>query len=190
MPKTRYVSPDQIAMFPDDHPPRRLFVGLMPDAEVQNAIARQRRGWQLPDGAVPTRLLQLHLTLHFLEQVEHSRALDLQQALAEVRMEEIALTLRTPELWTAPKAAVVRADENEALNDLRERIARPLRRLGLPTRAQWTPHVTLARDAQGAVPPADSVPVPVPWVAKDFALIWSHLLPTLHYEVLARYPAV
>lgn len=188
MPKTRYVSPDQIAMFPDDHPPRRLFIGLMPDVEVQTAIARQRRGWQFADAVVPVRLQRLHLTLHFLEQVEHSRALDLQQALAEVRMEAVALTLRTPELWAPSQVAVVRPDASEALDDLRERLARPLRRLGLPTAAEWTPHLTLAHEANGAVPPADAAPVP--WVASDFALVWSHRQPTAQYELLARYPAV
>ena len=111
----------------------------------------------------------------------------------------IAPTLKPVRIWSSPpplsvapvpspESCVVRPDASEALDDLRERLAQPLRRLGLPTAAEWTPHLTLAHEANGAVPPADVAPVP--WVASDFALVWSHRQPTAHYELLARYPAV
>jgi 2'-5' RNA ligase len=85
--------------------------------------------------------------------------------------------------------AVLLADENVALNDLRSRLMVPLLRMGLRVDGHWTPHVTLARHALGAVPPACSPPVH--WTARHFSLVRSTLSPTppfVQHDVLRRYP--
>lgn len=165
-------------------PTQRLFVGLLPPPVVQTAIEKQRLAWRFPPSALPTRRQRLHLTLHFLGEVEPACTAELRQALEEVRMEAIELSLCRPELWGV---AVVRPAESEALRALHARIALPLQRLGLPAGGRWTPHVTIARNTRGAVPPDTAEPVP--WLLRDFVLVWSRFLPWGRYEVLARYPA-
>lgn len=195
MPRRRHVSPDQGELFPALPPPptcesfpgastQRLFLGLLPDEATQGAIGRQRQTWTMPSAALFTKADRLHLTLHFLGEVERSRALALQDALAEVRMEATHLSLRTPALWSV---AVVRPDENERLRDLHDRLLQPLRRVGLQAGTKWTPHVTIARNAKHAVPPAEMPSVD--WPVHDFALVWSRFVPTARYEVLRRYGA-
>lgn len=194
MPRTRYVSPNQGELFPTLHLPsrelfsgaqtQRLFLGLLPDEATQGAIERQRQAWFMPSAALFTKADRLHLTMHFFAEVERSRALELQEALAEVRMEKTHLNLRTPALWGV---AVVRPDENERLRDLHDRLLQPLRRVGLQAGTKWTPHVTIARNAKHAVPPAEMPSVD--WPVNDFALVWSRFVPTARYEALRRYGA-
>jgi 2'-5' RNA ligase len=126
------------------------------------------------------------MTLHFLGLVHAARVDELQHALAEIPMAPLSLVLRTPALW---EVAVLLADENAALRDLRLRLMVPLLRMGLRVDGRWTPHVTLARKARGAVPPACSPPVH--WNACHFALVLSTLSSTPPYarhDVLRRYP--
>lgn len=49
--------------------PRRLFIGLLPDRQVQAAIQRHCREWEWPKGTEPTRFGRYHLTLHALGHV-------------------------------------------------------------------------------------------------------------------------
>jgi 2'-5' RNA ligase len=152
---------------------------------VQAAIEGHRQRWQWPPDARLTPPSQLHLTLHFLGDVPADRLPQLQQALADVPLREMQLTLRTPELWMV---AVLRPDENEALRDLRRRLAFTLAHLDLHTEADWTPHVTLARKVDGALPP--DAGSPVAWTVRDFALVCSTPqadAATPCYQVLARY---
>ncbi|CAN5592999.1 hypothetical protein BH10PSE18_BH10PSE18_21760 [soil metagenome] len=184
--KVRYVSPDQLTLF-ERTAAKRLFIVLLPGADVQSGFHAQQSAWQqMPDNVVFTRAERLHMTMHFLGDVDGDAVPSLQSALADVEMDDIALDLRKPELWGV---AVVRPDDNERLGALRDRLCKPLRRMGLPVSKKWTPHVTLARNTEGAVPPTE-VPT-VHWPLRDFALIWSRFEPSGrgHYEVLARYPA-
>ena len=50
------------------HPPRRLFIGLLPDKNVQSQIQRHCREWGWPEGMRPTRFGRYHLTLLYLPQ--------------------------------------------------------------------------------------------------------------------------
>jgi 2'-5' RNA ligase len=183
--KARYVSPDQLSLI-ESTPPRRLFIGLLPEADVQSALHAQQSAWPMPSGAMLTRAERLHMTLHFLGDVDGDAVPYLQLALNDIEMDDMALDLRKPEVWGV---AVVRPDDNERLGVLRDRLCKPLRRMGLPVSRKWTPHVTLARNTEGAVPPPE-VPT-VHWAPRDFALIWSRFEPSGrgYYEVLGRYPA-
>ena len=166
---------------------RRLFIGLVPDAAVQAAIDVQRKAWRWPPGCRLTRPERMHLTLHFLGEVDAPRQSALQHALAELPMRELTLVLGTPQTWRNHVAVLV-ADEHEALRALHAGLALQIARAGLaPARARWTPHVTIARDASGALPPAD--PQPIRWQVSEFVLIWSRMAPLWRHEPLARYPA-
>jgi RNA 2',3'-cyclic 3'-phosphodiesterase len=172
----------QLSLLNDDAPALRLFIGLLPDRQVQKAIDGQRRRWRWQAGTRFPPARRLHLTMHFLGHVHPDRVTTLNQALADVPMHEMQLVLREPQRW---QVAVLRADEHAELRALHGRLALQLGRLGLPMRCAWTPHVTLAREIGGAVPPASAQPVN--WTVRQFALIWSKLSPGPEYEILARY---
>lgn len=164
----------------------RLFIGLRPEGEARTSLQAHQRLWRWPAGVRLLEAEHLHLTLHFLGLVHSARVDALQHALAEIPMTPIPLLFRTPAAWSV---AVLLAEENAALRDLRQRLMVPLLRLGLPVDGHWTPHVTLARHAKGAVPP--SCPPLVHWTAGHFSLVLSTLSPRppyVRHEVLRRYP--
>lgn len=168
-------------------PTRRLFIGLIPDAAVQAAIDAQRSAWQWPSGCRLTRPQRMHLTLHFLGEVDSLRQTALQHALADVPFTELSLVLGSPQVWRNHVAVLV-AQEHEGLRALHADLALRLVRAGLaPARARWTPHLTVAREAAGAIPPAD--PRPIRWRVAAFALVWSRMAPEWRHELLARYAA-
>jgi 2'-5' RNA ligase len=169
-------------------PARRLFIALYPDTAVQAAIDAQRALWQWPPRARLTRPPRIHLTLHFLGQVDGAREAALREALADVPMRRLDLVLATPQVWRN-RIAVLLADEDQGLRVLLERLARQVRHAGraAPDTAGWIPHLTIAREATGARPPRDAQPIR--WQVSEFVLVWSRMAPVWRHEVLARYPA-
>ena len=167
-------------------PTRRLFIGLMPGADVRDALVDHQQRWYWGGGA-PTRPERLHLTVHFLGEIDATREQALRSALAGEEAVPFDLVLRTPECWSGG-VAVLRPDAHSALHDLRARLAGRLLQAGIVShRTDFTPHVTLARGASNAAPP-EAAP-PVHWTVSDFALVWSRPGPPARYEVLDRYGA-
>ncbi len=170
-------------------PTRRLFIGLFPDPGVQAAIAAHRASWSWPPGARLTNVARIHMTLHFLGEVEAGREALLSRLLCEVPVHRMSLRLGTPQTWRQ-QIAVLRTQPHAGLDALHEAIARQVARAGFSIaneRERWLPHLTIARRTRGAVPPAD--PAPIVWRVDHFALVCSHLRPLPHYEAIARYPA-
>jgi len=167
-------------------PTRRLFIGLMPDADVRDALTAHQERWYWGAG-VPTRADRLHLTVHFLGEIDATREWALRSALAGEEVAPFDLVLRTSECWSGG-VAVLRPDDHPALNELHARLAGRLLQAGIASyRTDFTPHVTLARGATNAAPP--EAPPPVRWTVGDFALVWSRPGPPARYEVLDRYGA-
>ncbi len=176
------------------HPPAdppaalRLFVGLLPDAPLRQAVLDWRARWQWPRGAALSSPAHLHLTLAFLGETEAARLPALRTALAAVPVSPLLLRLGFAEAW--PRGlAVLRPQASAALDALHAHVEGALRVAGLAaTGAGWKPHLTLARHAAGAQPPADRLELD--WVVSDFALVWSRLppqVPVARYEVLGRF---
>ena len=166
-------------------PTRRLFIGLLPDDAVRDAIVDHQQRWYWGAGSLPTLPARLHLTLHFLGEIDAAREHALRHALAAEDVAPFELVLRTPECWSGG-IAVLRPDEHAALHDLHARLATRLLQAGIaPVRSGWAPHVTLARRATRAAPP-EAMP-PLTWTISDFALVWSRPGPPARYEVLDRY---
>jgi 2'-5' RNA ligase len=164
----------------------RLFIGLWPDLETRAALVRHQAAWRWPAGARPTRPERLHLTLHFLGELPRDRIAALVQALA-LPFEPFELTLDQPELWSGVNAVVRPAAVPPALTALHGRLQRVLDALALPSRrAQFQPHVTLARAARGAELPV--VIERVRWTVEAYALVESDLRPPALYRRLAEYP--
>lgn len=129
---------------------------------------------------------RLHLTLHFLGAVPRERVPALRAALA-LPFAPFALTLSRPALWAGGIAVLEPALIPPALADLRAALGAALLHVGLAAEARpWRPHLTLARRAAGATPPARCA-APC-WRVSSFALVESRL--PAGYTVLQRYPAL
>lgn len=160
----------------------RLFIGLMAEGPARAAVDAHRRLWRWPQEASLPPPGRLHLTLHFLGEVEPAVERALLKALLAVPVAPLNLTLDTVEVWRNG-VAVLQPRENAMLRMLHGRIGEVL---GLEPDARWKPHVTLARKASKALPP-QSFP-PIEWHVPGFELVWSRLGQGARYEPLGRYP--
>ena len=168
--------------------PRRLFIGLMPDRQVQAAIQRHCSQWEWPADARPMRFGRYHVTLQFLGEVGVAPEQRLRKALREVTVEPLELDLRTPEVWHNGVAVLQPAD-HDGLKALHGRIKLAVSAAGLPpVEKDFRPHVTLARNAAQAKPP-EAVP-PIRWRVDEVVLVWSVLYPQAkpaRYDILERF---
>jgi 2'-5' RNA ligase len=166
----------------------RLFLALWPPPGVRARLAAWRDAWRFAPGAAPTPDDRLHLTLHFIGAVPRARLADVADAL-DVRATPFALTFGRCEVWPGG-IAVLQPDAVPALlcalhADLRARLLG----LGLPVEDRpFKAHVTCARRAGGAVPPAPGSGA-LRWPVHGHALVESRLGQGSGYVVLRRYPA-
>ena len=170
--------------------PKRMFVGLMPDRATQFAIQRHCRQWHWPEGCVPTRFGRYHLTLHFLgDIVGPGTEQRLRRALRDVAMRPLLLQLEGAQVWRN-HVAVLRPREDSDLHALHHAVGTAMTAAGFAPSARFTPHVTLARHAQGACPPGSLAPIE--WRAREFVLVWSRLYPEVkpaRYEIVESFAA-
>jgi len=162
----------------------RLFTAIWPSPEVHEALLRVQRACNWPATARTTRAERLHLTLHFIGNVDASRLEALGVSLA-VPFEPFEMTFDRFEVWRGGIAALIATRPPAELLALHARLAATLRDEGLPVEERpYRPHVTLARQARGALgPPAMA---PVGWHATEgYALVRT--MPGGAYESLARF---
>jgi RNA 2',3'-cyclic 3'-phosphodiesterase len=168
--------------------PRRLFIALMPDKKVQGAIARHCREWTWPEGARATPFGHYHLTLHFLGDVGLAPEQRLRKALRKVTVEPLEIELCIAQV-AFKSIAVLAPAPHDGLRSLHQRIAAVMPAAGLmPSPQEFKPHLTLARKAAGATPPAKVKPIA--WRVSEFALVWSVLWPQAkpsRYEVVEQF---
>jgi 2'-5' RNA ligase len=138
---------------PEPEPPWRLFLALWPTHEVRAALAGHALQWHWPQAARRTAVERLHLTLHFLGDVAAAQVPQLQQAL-RLPWEGCALTLDAAEVWRGGIAVLEARVVPPALASLHQRLGDALRAQGIAVEERrLRPHLTLARRAQGALPP-------------------------------------
>jgi RNA 2',3'-cyclic 3'-phosphodiesterase len=162
----------------------RLFLALWPDEGVRDAITEWQARWRWPGGAKLVGREQLHLTLHFIGNVPAARLPDLAAAL-RVPFEPLDLHFGAGEVWPGGIAVLRPGTTPEPLLALHARLAQALTRAQLPVEARaFRAHVTLARKAAGAAPPADAA---LHWrVDAGYVLVQS-LANGGGYEVLERF---
>jgi len=149
---------------------RRLFIGLMAGA-AQEAISQYQLHYDWPATVRPTAPPQLHLTLLFLGNVELDVERRLSAALASVPMAPLSLRLTRADPFPGG-ISVLKPGENRSLELLQGDIAALVQPLGLSIDPKpWVPHATLARKAQGCVPP-QAAPA-IEWDVSQFSLVWS-----------------
>ncbi|MBI5277062.1 MAG: RNA 2',3'-cyclic phosphodiesterase [Burkholderiales bacterium] len=149
----------------------RLFLALWPTAPVCEQIVSHARQWRWPAAARLTPAQQLHVTLHFIGSLPAVRVDELRTALA-VPFEPFTVTLDQCELWKGGLAVLCARSIPGPLLNLHGQLAARLRGLALPVEDRpFKVHVTLARDARGAVAPPASA---IEWHAGDgYALVQS-----------------
>lgn len=163
----------------------RLFIALWPDGAVRHDLAAWRDGWRWPRPATPVRTERLHMTLHFIGDVEGERMPELADSL-QLPFEGFPLKFERADLWPHGVAVLEPEAVPAPLAELHAELANVLERLALPVDTRpFRPHVTLARRAAGASPPS-SGPAIV-WKIDRYALMASTLGPGGGYTTVREY---
>lgn len=153
--------------------PRRLFFALWPDAALRAALAT-RLAALLPPGAGRAQSpRQWHVTLEFLGSVPPGRLAAACDAAEGVRCGPFELAFDAVEHWRRPQVLCLVARVPPApLAMLVARLRHGLAEQGfVPEDRAYRAHLTVARKVSRpvAVPPFE----PIPWPARDFALVES-----------------
>lgn len=165
----------------------RLFLALCPPPAVRAALAAHVQAWRWPAQARRYAPDDWHLTLHFLGAVPRARIEDLHAGLA-VPVAPFTLRLGLPLCW--PQGlAVLLPDASPPLLRLHEQLGQAVRTLGLRTDARpYRPHVTLARHAATAEPPAQAAGFD--WPVRGYALMESTGDAARRYRLVQAYGEV
>lgn len=166
----------------------RLFLALWPTPALQRALDAHDRLWAWPAQAARVPQAQWHVTLHFLGGVPRARIPDLLATLATLPPCPAAeLRLDRPTLWPGGSAVLLAGDVPPTLHDFHRALGQAVSAAGLPVeRRAWKPHVTFARRAVGARPPADSPPLIWP-AGPDSGWVLVESVPGGGYQVLRRF---
>ena len=128
---------------------------------------------------------RLHLTLHFIGPVERERVAAVADAL-DVPSTSFDIAFGSAERWHRGLAVLRPLAVPPQLPALHAALAERLRACALPVETRpFRAHVTLARDAPGAVPPAAGPPLH--WRVRGHALVESRPGHEGCYVVLRHY---
>lgn len=126
-----------------------------------------------------------HMTLHFLGDVSNSRLPELVQGL-KVPFRPFELSFSRPRLWPHGIAVLEPDAVPVDLLQLHAALSAALQLLALSTEARaYHPHITVARRAEGASPPANMPPVR--WRVSAYALMESRQTRAGGYCVVGHY---
>jgi 2'-5' RNA ligase len=163
----------------------RLFLALWPTAGMVETLQAHALAWSWTAQARATRPERLHVTLHFLGAVADAR-LPALRATLPVPWSGCTLVLDRAQVWAGGMAVVEAGTVPPELAALHGALAARLAVLGLPVEARrWRPHVTLARKAFGARPPASFAPLR--WEAGGSYALVRTLPGGRGYETLASF---
>lgn len=163
----------------------RLFLALWPDQAVRAQLTQWRDGWRWPSQATPVHTARVHMTLHFIGDVDEQRV-DALASQLEVPSAPFTLNFGTPVLWPHGIAVLEPLSTPPALLDLHAALRERLLALALPVDTRsFRPHVTLARRAGGAAPPHAGPTIA--WHAGSYVLMRSRLGAGGAYEVVRQY---
>lgn len=153
----------------------RLFLALWPEPAIRGDFIAWRDRWQWPRTATPVHDDKLHLTLHFIGNVERTRLSSLRGELRDtlrVPMAPVELDFGVPELWHHSLAVLVPLAAPPALLALQAALGERLAAAGLVLEDRpYRPHVTMARRANGVALPVGGPPIH--WRATGYALMES-----------------
>jgi 2'-5' RNA ligase len=164
----------------------RLFLALWPDPAEREVLRAWRDAWTWPRGATPVATPKLHLTLHFLGDQPTDRVAELGAGLA-VPVSPFRVELGQSGVWPGGIAVLEPHAQPPALLRLHADLSDALRTLGLTPEARpYRPHVTMARRAARAQPPAPDSHT-LAWDITGYALVESRPDNGGGYTVLRKY---
>lgn len=158
-------------------PTQRVFFALWPDAAArQQIIDGFRQSVFASQPGRPVTAENLHLTLHYMGQLELPVIAELRQAAAQIEPIEFSLTL--DRFGSFPAAGVLWlgcSQIPEALTHLHQTLASQLLAVGIePEQRPFQPHVTLMRHyKQALTAEQSSLAQPLDWAVRQFALLES-----------------
>ena len=162
----------------------RLFFALWPGEPTRDELQACQQSWRWPRAARLTLREHLHVTLQFMGQIPRSQVPALLEA-ANVPVRPFDLLLDTAGIWRSGVAWLRPSSPPAELLALHGRLGDVLQQLGCEAdRRAFEPHLTLARRATGAEPPAHPG---VRWRVDGYVLVESRLLATPEYTVLRSY---
>ncbi len=176
----------------------RCFIAITPpEAALDQLEALAAR---IPSGRISPRE-NMHLTLVFLDEIDHDQAEELHLALSEIHHPALDIDIKGLDLFSSPTPDLLFAaiDPSPALVHLHEKVATAARASGITLkRRRFRPHVTLARFRRAPVGPeagrlvdfiaVNSLETALSFRANGFALIQSELgKGPPRYSELARY---
>lgn len=163
----------------------RVFLALRPGPAVRAALGEYVLEWQWPVHVQRYAPADWHVTLHFIGPVPRWRLPVLQAALAEP-VTPFELRFGEPALWPHGLAVLLPITVPSPLQCLHAQLGQQVRQLGLRCDERaYRPHLTLARRAAHAVPPAH---LPAwGWPVRGYALMESTGDTSQRYRVLQHY---
>lgn len=166
-------------------PTARLFLALLPDEVARAALAVHADAWHWPSDAARYAPADWHVTLHFLGPVPRQRIDELRAALT-VPVAPFELRFGEARLWPHGLAVLLPMAIPAGMLQLHSQLGRALRHLGLRIDERpYRPHVTLARHAAQAGPPAQWPAFG--WPVQGYALVESTGQAEQRYRVLQHY---
>ncbi|MDJ0834273.1 MAG: RNA 2',3'-cyclic phosphodiesterase [Gammaproteobacteria bacterium] len=155
-------------------PFERLFFALWPDASLREQITGLRKA--LP-GLDQGRLLvagNLHLTLHFLGNIELERIDCFLQQAGKVKARSFSLELDTPGYFKRPQVAWLGCQRiPTGLVELHRQLGEHIENCGFKVEHRaYSPHMTLARKIRKR-PELPTTVQALPWQVNEFVLIKS-----------------
>ena len=170
-------------------PRQRIFFALWPDDTVRRQIVDQFR--HTPQSKTSARLMRkhnLHITLHFIGNVDAEQRDCMHQAAQQVRGEPFQLCLdRYGHFYRAKVFWLGSEQVPQALHDLHTALGEALQPCGYQIeRRPFAPHVTLLRKL--ARPGEMVKPDPIRWSVNEFVMVES--VPVeggVDYRVIERY---
>jgi 2'-5' RNA ligase len=164
----------------------RLFLALWPGPAEREVLRAWRDAWTWPRGAAPVATPKLHMTLHFLGNQPTERVAEITAGLA-VPMSPFRVELGQSTVWPGGIAVLEPHTQPPALLRLHADLSDALLALGLvPEARRYRPHVTMARRAAQAVPPAAGTQA-LTWDIAGYAMVESRPGNGGGYTVLRDY---
>lgn len=167
----------------------RIFFALWPDAVTRAGLAERARLLRLERPARPVPDYNLHLTLHFIGNVDFEQLACLQQRARRAEGEPFELTIDAHGYFRGARVAWLGpGDTPGALARLHAGLGDELSACGYrPEARRYSPHVTVARKLVRAT--AIEAFEPLRWKVDNFVLVESRAVETgVRYEVIETYP--
>ena len=174
----------------------RLFTAITLPPDVRDEVVRFQEALH----ALPFRRWQsaetLHVTLHFMAEVDPDKLTSLEERLREGCRDFGAFRLQLDRLGAFPNAKrpqtlwIGVAGERDRLAALEANLRPRVIAEGIPLELRrYSPHITLARYPQGPFALPDRAPAPLDWEVSELVLFQSTLRPQgAVHTPLSRFP--